>query len=174
MRCWLCSYHSILHGTPHSVLHPKLWFLATSPNFADSLPTRGGVYVVAWSLLHREIPPQSFRTALRAPVEECRHGHAQIRGKPATPICRDHPFQRRAFTNSTHFLVVPRLADFSHLPCRVCGKGMWGFLIPQTHPVNTCQCWAHKGCRGVIQKKNTRRGMDGGGEGIWAAGNARG
>ena len=28
-----------------SVLHPKFWFLATSPNFADSLgpsPTRGG------------------------------------------------------------------------------------------------------------------------------------
>ena len=45
MRCWLRSYHSSLHGTPQSVLHPKLWFLATSPNFADSLgpsPTRGG------------------------------------------------------------------------------------------------------------------------------------
>ena len=34
--CEPCSYHSILHGTPQSVLHPKLWFLATSPKFADS------------------------------------------------------------------------------------------------------------------------------------------
>ena len=42
---WLCSYHSILHGT-QSVLHPKCWvLLVPSPNFADSLgpsPTRGG------------------------------------------------------------------------------------------------------------------------------------
>ena len=40
MRCWLCRYHSILHGTPLSVLHPKFCFLATSPNFAD--PGGGG------------------------------------------------------------------------------------------------------------------------------------
>ena len=33
----MCRYHSILHGTPQSVLHPKFWFLVTSPNFADSL-----------------------------------------------------------------------------------------------------------------------------------------
>ena len=32
MRCSLCSYHSILHGTPQSVLHPKIWFFG---NFAE-------------------------------------------------------------------------------------------------------------------------------------------
>ena len=35
MLCWLCRYHSILHGTPQSVLPPNFWLLATSP-------TRGG------------------------------------------------------------------------------------------------------------------------------------
>ena len=45
MRCSLCSYRSILHGTPQSMLHPNFWFLATLPDFADSLgpsPTWGG------------------------------------------------------------------------------------------------------------------------------------
>ena len=35
----------VLPGTPQAVLHPKFWFLATSPNFADLFgpsPTRGG------------------------------------------------------------------------------------------------------------------------------------
>ena len=50
-RCSLCTYHSILHGTPQSVLHPKLWFLAPSPNYADSLgpsPTWGAGGLREW------------------------------------------------------------------------------------------------------------------------------
>ena len=53
MRCSLCSYRSILHGTPQSMLHQNFWFLATSPNFADSLgpsPTGGGGVVYAHPL----------------------------------------------------------------------------------------------------------------------------
>ena len=63
MRCEPYNYHSILHGTPQSVLHPKFWLLATLLNVADSVgpsPTRaggGGVrggigYAPVWNLLN--------------------------------------------------------------------------------------------------------------------------
>ena len=37
MWCEPWRYPSILHGTPQSMLHPRFWFLATSPNFANLL-----------------------------------------------------------------------------------------------------------------------------------------
>ena len=67
MRCWLCSYHFILHGTPQSVLHPKFWFLATSPNFADTLgpwPTQGGGGGCGWSAVGKASRKQQASTSL--------------------------------------------------------------------------------------------------------------
>ena len=56
MRYWLCGYHSILHGTPQSVLFPKFWFLATSPNFADSGGGGGLHMVCSFDHIARQVP----------------------------------------------------------------------------------------------------------------------